>query len=141
MRRNRRHIKESATKAMGHLRSGEGIDGRNKTPDAAVEEQVIVALPVVEDAVNVIVLGAVKFWSGIPKLQVGTSTALGGVPLTAELKVTVPANPFAPVTVMRHVPDCPGAEIVIVAPLQPDDRLIPTLPTVTVTEDVVTLEL
>ena len=63
----------------------------------------------------------------------GTSVALGGVMLTGAVRVTVPAKPFTPVTVMRQVPDPPGDEIVIVEELQPGVALIPAVPTVTVT--------
>jgi hypothetical protein len=50
----------------------------------------------------------------------------------------VPAKPFAPVTVITHVPEPPGEEMVIV-PEHPEDSLIPGDPTVTVTEEVVEL--
>jgi hypothetical protein len=60
--------------------------------------------------------GAVKFESGAPNEQVGASTAPVGDAVLAALKVTVPANPFAPVTVMSCVVDVwPGVETVIVA--------------------------
>jgi hypothetical protein len=79
--------------------------------------------------------GGVKFVPGVPKLQLGKFVALGGVPLRPQLRVTVPLNPFAPVTVIKQVPDCPADAMVIVEELQPGDTLIPALPTVTVTED------
>jgi hypothetical protein len=50
-----------------------------------------------------------------------------------------PEKPFAPVTVMTHEPDCPGAVMLIVEELQPGVTLIPVEPTVTVTEAVVEL--
>jgi hypothetical protein len=50
-----------------------------------------------------------------------------------------PEKPFAPVTVMTHEPDWPGAVMLIVEELQPGVTLIPDEPTVTVTEDVVEL--
>jgi hypothetical protein len=96
---------------------------------AAVVAQVIVALPVSEVVLSVIVPGAVKFWSGAPKLQVGISVALGGVMVTGAVSVTVPANPFTPDTVMTQVPDPPGDEIVIVEELQPGVALMPAVPT------------
>jgi len=114
------------------------FNGLNK-PLLAVVLTVRVALPVSDAGVNAIVLGAVKFWSGAPKLQVGTSTALVGAAVTAQLRVTEPLNPFAPVTVMRHDPGWPGAEMLIVEEVQPDDSLIPGVPTFTVTEAVVVL--
>jgi len=46
----------------------------------------------------------------------------------------VPANPFAPVTAIRQVPDCPTAMMVIVAPVHPEEEtLIPGVPTLIVT--------
>jgi hypothetical protein len=101
--------------------------------DAAIDEQVIVALPVSEEALKVIVFGAVKFaLAGWPKLQVGAFMAPGGL-LSAALSATVPAKPFAPVVVIRHDPDCPGAEMLIVD-AHPDETLIPAPLTVTVTD-------
>jgi hypothetical protein len=94
---------------------------------------VIVALPLVTVEVNVMVCGAVKFWSGWPKMQVGMCTAFIGSLLTAQLRATVPANEFPPVTVMSCPADCPGDEIVIVAVLEAGKRLIPGAPTVIVT--------
>lgn len=78
--------------------------GLNK-PLLAVEFTMRVALPVSDPALNVMVAGPVKFESGAPKLQLGKSVALGGAWETPQLKVTEPLNPFAPATVMRHVPD------------------------------------
>jgi hypothetical protein len=62
-------------------------------------------LPVVAVALKVMVFGAVKFESGTPKLHVGKSTAPAGEAVTAQVRVTEPAKEFAPITVMRHVPD------------------------------------
>jgi hypothetical protein len=50
------------------------------------------------------------------------------------VKVTVPANPFAPMAVIKHDPDWPGAEMVIVDEAHPPETLIPAAPTLTVTE-------
>ena len=61
--------------------------------------------------------------------------------LTAELRVMVPAKPFAPVAVMMHEPDWPGAVMTIVEDEQPGVTLIPDEPTVTVMEDGVELAL
>jgi len=108
------------------------VDGWGKAIDAAMVVQVIVAFPVSDAELNVIVFGALKFRSGEPKLQVGASAAPAGVVVTEVVRVTVPAKPFDPVTVMRHEPDWPGAAIVIVVE-QPDGGLIPGEPTVTVT--------
>jgi hypothetical protein len=101
--------------------------------DAAVVAHVMVALPDADDALSVMVLGAVKFWSGAPKLQAGASFAFAGELVKAGAKVTVPANPFAPVTVMRQDPDIPGAETEIVADAQLGETLMPGCPTLTVT--------
>jgi hypothetical protein len=105
------------------------------TPEAALVLHVMVAFPEVVLELSVIVFGAVKLWSGAPKLlQAGESTAPEGAPVTAALSVTVPANPFAPDTVIRQVPDEPGAAIVIVAAVHPEeDTLIPGVPTLIVT--------
>ena len=48
------------------------------TPLAAVEATVIVALPEVFVELSVMILGAVKFCPGVPKLQVGGETAPDG---------------------------------------------------------------
>ena len=69
----------------------------------------------------------------------GTSVALGGAPLFAALKITVPAKPLAPVTVIRQEPDWPNVAMTIVAEEHPGDTLIPDEPTLTVTELVVEL--
>ena len=68
--RKKERIEVTAT-TKGHPWPDGRLDGCNTTPDAAVDEQVIVALPVVCAPLNVIVFGAVKFESGTPKLQVG----------------------------------------------------------------------
>jgi hypothetical protein len=60
MKRKKILARQIATPASGHARL-EGWDGPIKIPAAAVDEQVIVALPVSDDALNVIVFGAVKF--------------------------------------------------------------------------------
>jgi len=52
--------------------------GTPTTWDAAVEVTVIVVFPVVFDALSVMVLGAVKFCAGVPKVQPGKFTALAG---------------------------------------------------------------
>jgi len=91
---------------------------------------VIVAFPLVDVAVSVIVCGAVKFWSGRPKLQVGKSTAFIGMPLTAQLSVTEPVKEFPAVTEMSCVADCPGDAIMMAAVLVAGERLIPGVPTV-----------
>jgi len=81
------------------------LDGRNTAPLAGVEVTVNVALPEVFVELNVIVFGAVKFWEGVPKLQVGESTAPDGELVTAQLRVTAPVNPPDAFTVMSCVPD------------------------------------
>jgi len=105
----------------------------NEPACAAVEVTVIVALPVVEDVVNVMVCGAVKFWPGRPKLQVGKLTAFIGSALTAQLRITEPTNEFPAVTVMSCDADCPGDAIVMADVLEAGERLIPGVPTVMVT--------
>lgn len=92
----------------------------------------MVALPDAEDALSMMVLGAVKFWLGVPKLQEGTSWAPVGMFVSAVLNVIVPAKPPVPVAVIRQDPDCPGEEIVIVDDAQPGETLNAD-PTVTVT--------
>jgi hypothetical protein len=130
LKRIRKQTRETAAPARGQLRPDGRLGGRYRAPSTAVVEQVIVTLPVSDPALNVIVLGAVKFWSGAPKLlQVGKSTAPDGAPLTVADRLTVPAKPFAPVTVIRHVPDPPGVEILIVAEVQPAVALTPGVPT------------
>ena len=103
------------------------------TPETAVVVHVIVALPVVVVELSVIVFGAVKAWSGAPKLHEGGSTSPECTPTTGAVSATVPAKPLAPLTVIRHVPDEPGVAIVIVAAVHPEDSLMPGAPTVTVT--------
>ena len=105
------------------------LAGLKTTPLAAVEATVIVALPEVFAELNIMILGAVKFCPGVPKLQVGGETAPDGELVTAQLRVTEPVNPLAAVTVMSCVPDWPGAEMFMVPVL--DDRLIPGTPTLT----------
>jgi hypothetical protein len=78
--------------------------------------------------------GAVKLESGAPKLQPGKSLALGGEVLTPQVSATLPLKLFAPVTVMRQVPDCPGDVIVMVEDAQPTEGLTPLVPTFTVTD-------
>ena len=80
------------------------------TSDEAVVEQVNVALPVSDPVDNVIVPGEVKFVPGVPKLQVGGSTAPLGSLVTEKPSETVPANELTPFTVMRQFPEPPGAE-------------------------------
>ena len=115
------------------LKPRPGGDSLNELASAAVDMTVMVALPLVAVGVNVMVCGAVKFWSGVPKLQVGKSTAFIGSPLTTQLRVTEPANEFAAVTMMSCPADCPGEEIDIVTELEAGARLIPGAPTVIVT--------
>jgi len=47
--------------------------------------------------------------------------------------VTVPANPLPPATVIKQVPDWPGAAIEIVELEQPGLTLMPGVPTATAT--------
>ena len=76
------------------------------------------------------VLGLEKFVDdGLPKLQVGKSIALAGELAILELRLTVPANELSPVTVMRHDPDPPGDEMLIVDELHPAAELTPAVPT------------
>ena len=89
------------------------------TSDAAVVEQVNVALPVSDAADSVIVFGAVKFVPGVPKLQVGGSTAPLGSLVTEKPWRQCRRTNYCPVTVMRQFPEPPGAEIVIVELVQP----------------------
>lgn len=109
------------------------LGGKNKWL-AAVVLTVSVAVPVSEFVASVIVPGAVKFESGAPKLQPGKSVALPGVMLSPQESVTAPLKLFAPVTVIKHVPDCPAAAIVMVAEAQPGVILTPLVPTLMVTD-------
>jgi hypothetical protein len=77
-----RQTREIPAAARGQLRRDEGFDGRNTATDGAIVKQVIVALPVVDAALSVIVFGEVKFKSGGPNVHVGTSTAPVGAPLS-----------------------------------------------------------
>ena len=61
MKRKKTPAREIATPAKGHTRFEGRLDGLSKMCDAAIVAQVIVALPVSEDVLNVIVFGAVKF--------------------------------------------------------------------------------
>jgi hypothetical protein len=119
--------------ARGHPRPDGRIVGRNNICEAACDEHVIVALPVWDPELKVMVSGAVKFCDGAPKMHFGTSTAPGGVVLEATDKVTVPVNPPAAVAVIRHDPVWPGAAIEMIA-LHPVETLIPDEPTVTVVD-------
>jgi hypothetical protein len=125
--------REIATPAKGQTRPEGRLDGPGTMCAAAVVAQVIVALPVSEVVVRVIVPGAVKFWSGAPKVQVGISVALGGVILTAELNVIVPEKPPDPDTVIKSVPDWPGAPTVITPLLAGFKLKVAPFVTVTVT--------
>jgi len=130
----KKQTRETAAAAKGQSRPDGRFDGRYKALCTAVEEQVIVAVPDVAVVVfKVMVLGALKFESGRPKLHTGKSTEPDGSPVTAALRVTVPLNPFCPVTVMSCVADWPGDEMTIVAVLDVGERLIPDVPTVTKT--------
>jgi len=84
----------------------------------------MVAFPLVAVLLSVIVFGAVKFWSGVPKLHVGRSTALGGSAVTVQLSATEPVNEF-PVTVISCVVDCPGAVMLIEAVPDAGEMLMP----------------
>jgi hypothetical protein len=71
----------------------------------AVDTTLSVAFPVVAALLKVMVFGAAKFdEAGVPKLQVGKSTAPdGGV--TAQMRVAVPVNPLTAFKVMGSAPD------------------------------------
>src|SRR5260221_13538194 len=68
--------------------------GLKTTPLAAVEATVIVALPEVFVELNVMILGAVKFCPGVPKLQIGGETAPAGELVTPQLRITALGNPW-----------------------------------------------
>jgi hypothetical protein len=137
--RKKKHATESAAPAIGHPRTPVGaqfegrFEGRGNTLDAAVVVQVSVAFP--EPDASEMVLGAVKFWSGAPKEQAGLCAALGGADEMPCVSVTFPVNPFAPVTLMRQEPDCPGEAIMTVLLAQPGDTLMPEEPMFAVTEE------
>ena len=100
----------SAIAASGQPRPEGRLNGPNIVAFAGVVDHVMVALPEVVDEFSVIVAGAVKLASGAPKLlHDGGYTAPEGDAVTAALRTTVPLNPFASDTVMRHVPDDPCA--------------------------------
>jgi hypothetical protein len=80
--RKKKQASAIAPPAKGHPRPEGRLDGRNITPDGAIVKQVIVALPVVDAALSVIVFGEVKFRSGVPNVHVGGSTAPAGVLVT-----------------------------------------------------------
>lgn len=109
-----------------------GEVGRTTMPEAACVAHVSVAFPVSEPVDNVMVPGGVKFCDGAPNVQVGACTAPAGEVASTAVSATVPEKPPAPVTVIKHEPDCPGAAIVIVE-LHPVATFKPGPPTVTVT--------
>jgi len=131
---NTRKKQRSAIAASGMAhRMFDGPSGDRKTIlDAAVDEQVIVALPI-DDADKEIVLGGVKFKLGDPKLHAGTSTAPAGELIPVELNAAVPVKPFAPPTMIEQDPDWPGA-VIVMTPVQPEEILTPGVPTAMVTE-------
>ena len=132
LKRMKKQTTERAAPVSGQSRRDGRLAGGPNSALEAVVVQVIVAVPVSDDVVSVIVPGAVKLESGAPKLQLGLSVAPDGPPLIWLVRVTVPVNEFASVTVNRHEPDPPGAEIVIVAE-QLVDVLTPADPTCTFT--------
>ena len=92
-------IKAVASPAKGNPRPEGRLDGRTKTPEAAVVLQVIVALPEVFDEVSAIML------LGENALHEGGLTAPLGEPVTAALNVTFSLEPLGPETVIAQVPD------------------------------------
>ena len=76
---------------------------------------------------------------GAPKAQVGKTGALGGALLMPHVRVTAPLKPFAPVTVIRQLPDWPRVKGGIVELAQPGDTMMPDVPTFTVTAGEVAL--